>query len=293
MPTGNTTTDALADSLNVVLAGARIVNEYEGVMAQLVDRQTLGEGDGRAWREVAFEKLTAQAITENTVLDNPQQAVDTLTSITLTMTGIQTLLTDEMARRISKKAYGKLGALAQNAMSRKEDADGLVVLDGAVTSLSGAGTTLVSGVIAAASVRATSNSTEPAPLPIRCVLHGFQIKDIWDELTGAIGTYEIGTDAGLTARVFKEGFKGMISNAQIYEDGNIVIDGNDDAKGGVFARDAIILVRGASLRPEMRREPHIGGGSTSLFLYADYAYGERSAGNWLYEVFSDATAPTS
>jgi len=29
-----------------------------------------------------------------------------------------------------------------------------------------------------------------------------------------------------------------------------------------------------------------------LYHYDEYAYGERSSGNWLYEVISDALAPT-
>jgi hypothetical protein len=52
-------------------------------------------------------------------------------------------------------------------------------------------------------------------------------------------------------------------------------------------------VQGRSPRTETRREPHIGGGSTSVFLYDEYAYGERSAGNWLFEVETDATLPTT
>ncbi len=61
----------------------------------------------------------------------------------------------------------------------------------------------------------------------------------------------------------------------------------------MFAQEALILVQGRSPRTETRREPHIGGGSTSVFLYDEYAYGERSAGNWLYEIETDATAPTT
>ena len=44
--------------------------------------------------------------------------------------------------------------------------------------------------------------------------------------------------------MFAEKFQGMISNAQVYEDGNITIDGSDDAKGGVFAQEAIIWFKG-------------------------------------------------
>ena len=291
MPTGNTTTGALADSLPTVIAAARQVSEYEGVMSQLVDRVTLGQGIGNTWNEISLARLTAQSVTESTVLDNPQQLSDTLFALTPSLVGIHTFISDRVALRIDKKAYAQTGTLGQHAVQRRKDTDGIIVLDGAAVSLSGAGTTLVSGVIASAAVRITSNATEPGPLPIRCVLHGFQIKDIWDEVVAGLGTYPV--PEGLTARVFKEGYKGMISNAQIYEDGNITIDGSDDAKGGVFAMKGIVLVQGRTPYTKVREEPHIGGGGTSLFLYDEFIYGERSAGNWLYEIYSDSLSPTS
>jgi len=291
MASGDTITQSLADSLDTVVASARQVREYEGVMPNLVDKVTLGEGTGLSWREVDMAQLTAQAITETTILDNPQQMSDSLRTITPTVTGIQTLITDRVASRLNPKAYAQLGSLAQNAIQRKKDEDGLTVLDGATTSLPGAGNTLTSGHIAAAVYRISSNETEPGNPPYRCVLHGFQIKDIFDEIVNGIGTYNV--PEGLTARVFAEGFRGQIANAQIYEDGNISIDDSDDAKGGVFAQEAIVLVQGRASRATSVRREDIGAGATVVYLYDEYAYGERSAGNWLYEVLSDATAPTS
>jgi len=291
MASGDTITQSLADSLDTVVASARQVREYEGVMPNLVDKVTLGEGTGLSWREVDMAQLTAQAITETTILDNPQQMSDSLRTITPTVTGIQTLITDRVASRLNPKAYAQLGSLAQNAIQRKKDEDGLTVLDGATTSLPGAGNTLTSGHIAAAVYRISSNETEPGNPPYRCVLHGFQIKDIFDEIVVGIGTYNV--PEGLTARVFAEGFRGQIANAQIYEDGNISIDDDDDAKGGVFAQEAIVLVQGRASRATSVRREDIGAGATVVYLYDEYAYGERSAGNWLYEILSDATAPTS
>jgi hypothetical protein len=291
MTTGNTTTGSLADSLPTVISSARIVREQEGVMPQLVDRKKLGEGIGLSWNEVSFAQLTAQSVTESTELNNPQQLSDTLLTITPTVIGIQTIITDRVAARISKNAYAKIGSLAQNAMQRKKDEDGLTVIDSATTSLCGAGSTLTSGHITAAVTRITSNATEPGPMPIRCVLHGYQIKDIFDELISGIGTYTV--PDGVTARVFSEGFRGAIAGAQVYEDGNISIDAFDDAKGGVFSKEGIVLVEGRALRTEPRRRPEIGGGATELFMYDEYAYGERSSGNWLYEILSDAAVPTS
>ena len=291
MAAGDTITQSLTDSLDTVVASARQIREFEGVMPNLVDKITLAEGTGLSWREVSMDALTAQTVTETTVLDNPQQMSDSLMTITPTVTGIQTLITDRVASRLNPKAYAQLGSLAQNAIQRKKDEDGLTVLDGATTSLPGAGNTLTSGHIASAVYRISSNTTEPGNPPYRCVLHGFQLKDIFDEIVQGIGTYNV--PEGLTARVFAEGFRGQIANAQIYEDGNISIITGDDAKGGVFAQEAIILVQGRAPRTATVRREDIGGGATVVYLYDEYAYGERSAGNWLYEIQSDATAPTS
>ena len=294
MAAGDTITQSLADSLDTVVASARQIREYEGVMPNLVDKVTLSEGTGTSWREISMAALNAQNITETTTLDNPQQMSDTVFSITPTVTGIQTLVTDRVASRINSQSYAQLGSLAQNAIQRKKDEDGLTVLDGATTSLSGAGTTLASGVVAAAAYRISSNATEPGNPPYRCVLHGFQIKDLYDELTAGVDTAYRADISGITARVFEEGFRGKIAGVEVFEDGNITIDSTtDDAKGGVFAQEAIVMVQGRAPRTATVRREDIGGGATVVYLYDEYAYGERSAGNWLFEVQSDATAPTS
>ena len=290
MAAGDTITQSLDDSLPVVVAAARQVREFEGVMPNLCDLVTMDEGTGQSWREVSMAQLTAQEVTETTRLDNPQQMSDTLFTITPTVVGIQTLVTDRVAARISPKAYAQVGSLAQNAIERKKDEDGLTVLDGATTELGGSSTTLTSGHISAATYRISSNTTEPGNPPYRCVLHGFQIKDIADEITAGVGTYNL--SEGPTARVFAEKFQGMIAGAQIYEDGNITITSNA-AKGGVFAQEAIVIVQGRAPRTATVRREDIGGGATVLYLYDEYAYGERSSGNWLFEIHSDATAPTS
>ena len=260
-------------------------------MPKLVDRVTLPEGTGLTFDEISLAKLTAQNVTEATILDNPQQIQDTLFSITPTMAAVQTVITDRTKRRISKNVAGKMGELAGNAMERKKDEDGLAILDGATTSLSGAGSTLTSGIIAAAANRIMGNTTERGMPPLYTVLHPFQVKDIQDEVVAGVGTYTI--PEGLTERTFRQGFSGTLFNTEVFLDGNISIDGSDDAKGGVFAKDAIVLVQGFAPRAETERKAGWGGGSDVLYMYDEYAYGERSAGNWLYEIYSDATAPTS
>ncbi len=288
---GWTTTSALADSLDDVRSSARIVREYEGVMPQLVTKETLGEGVGLSWQEIKYNALTAQAVTETTELDNPQQIADSLITITPTVVGLETFITDRVQKRISKKGFAKIGTLGQNAIQRKKDQDGLTLFASATgTSDPGAGNTMVSGYIASAVANITGNTTEPGNPPIRCVLHPFQIKDLYDELVAGIGTYVV--NEGPTARVFSQGFNLPVAGCEIYPDGNITIDGSDDANGGVFAQEGIILVQGRAPRVIDVRNEKRGGGGYHVYHYDEYAYGIRLS-NWVWLMCSDCTAPTS
>lgn len=286
------TTSQLADSLPDIRSSARSTREYEGKMSQLVDKVTLGQGVGLSWNELTYTQLTAQAITETTELDNPQSPSDSLLTITPTVVGLETFITDRVQERISKVGYAQIGKLGQEAHQRKKDEDALSLLaSGGTTTEPGAGNTMTSGYVAAAKARITSNATEPGKAPFYWVAHGYHIKDIFDELIAGVGTSVI--PEGITARVYQEGFKLPIAGVEVYEDGNIAVDGSDDAIGGVFAKTAIVLVQGRAPRVVTVRNEKRGGGGDHVYHYDEYAYGERSSGNWLYRMKADATAPTS
>ncbi len=287
MPTsGWTTTASLEDSLDDIRSSARIVREQEGVMPQLVEKQTLGVGMGQTWQELKYEKLTAQAVTETTELDNPQQLADSIISIEPTVVGLETFLTDRVQLRISKVGYAKIGTLGQNAIERKKDEDGLVLFASANTgSDPGSGVTLASGYIASAAANIRGNTTEPGHDPIRCVLHPFQIHDLYSELVAGVGSYVV--TEGPTARVFSQGFTLPVAGCEIYPDGNI-----SSGKGGVFAQDGIILVQGRAPKVVTVRNEKRGGGGDHVYHYDEYAYGERLS-NWIYLMESDVTAPSS
>ncbi len=290
MPNGPLHMNDLQDSIPYVLQSARTIREYDGVMVRLSDHVILGNNQGPDWHEISLSQLVAQGITETTNLNNPQSITDTLLTITPVMVGVQTIITDRTMRRISSNVAAKIGKLAQEAIQRKKDEDGLTALDGATTSLGGAGTTMTSGLVSAAAARIRGNPTEAGKGPLYTVLHPFQLKDIQDELIQGVGTYAI--PAGLTEEVFRRGFKGTLFDTEVYTDGNITIDASDDAKGGVFVREALILVDGKSPWTETDRLGRYGGGANELILYDEYAWGERSAGNWLYEIYTDASNPS-
>ena len=293
MASGITVTGSLTDSQDQILDSARIRREYPPQVARLCERHTLDENTGLSWEEAELNRFTAQSVTETTVLENAQQYADTLQTYTPTVTGLTTIVTDRVYRRLSKKSIAKMGTQVMDAINRKKDLDGLSAIDGFTNSQPGAGTSLASSTIAAAKVNISSNTTEGATGPCRGVLHGFQLHDLLTEMVQPIGSYPV--PDGLTEAMYREGFMGKVDNVDLFEDGNIVIDSSADSKGGVFVSMAMLLIQGHGIRKETKRRPELGGGADQMWVYDEYIFGERlsnSSSVFGWEIYSDATAPT-
>ena len=289
MATGDNSTLVLADSLDSVSASARSRRMYEQVVPQLVDQVTLDSNSGTSWTELLYENLTASAIDETTLNENFQRYDDSSLSITPQLVQITTFVTDKAKRNLSSLGLAQMGALAGNAMMRKKDDDGITALDTSAIEMGANGTPISVGDVAAARYRITSNATERGGVTgISFVGHGFVIKDMFDELTAGIGTYP--TPAGVSASVFAGGFNLPIAGVAIFEDGNIPIVGTD-SKSYVFAKEAWVLVSGMTIKTEVERMPRRGGGGEAVTMTDEFAYGQRSSGNWSIEIASDATVP--
>lgn len=293
MAAGITTSGTLSDSKNAVVADARIVREYEGVWMRTCEKQSLADGTGDYWQRVTLDQMTAQDITETTENTNSQQYGDTVFSMTPEMTQILIKVTDRTYRRIASLVKAKMGTAAGNAMARKKDEDYLALFSTFSTAVQpGSGVSMSYGYISAAKNRISSNTTEASMAKIHTVLHGFQWKDIWDEVV-QIGTYPV--PVGMTAEMFARGPQpvGTIAGSTGYEDGNITITSNN-ARGATHSVEGVIALQGAGIKSETRRDPAYGGGADELFMTDEYAFGEfNSAAGWAFGHLSDATAPTS
>jgi len=297
MTTGRTTTGSLADSLPTIIAEARVVREFPGQVPKLADRYRLSEGEGLDWNEIALSQMEAQNVTETTLLDNPQQYADLLLTITPTVTGITTIVTDRTYRRISKNVAGQMGGVAQAAIERKKDEDGLTTLDGSTINLGATATPVEFSDFAHAVDRVSiGDANEPSNSPIYGVLHAYHLTDIKDQIVAGVGTYAV--PSGMTEETFKRGFSGTLGGANIFVDGNIPTNQGGvtaDANSYIFARFGLILVEGHSPRTATKRREEYGGGADQLFLYDEYQYGERLAagttGAFIAEILGDATAP--
>jgi hypothetical protein len=295
MAVGETTTGSLTDALPSIIADARIVKENAGTWQRTCDVRRQKANTGLNWQEFALSQIAAQDITETTNNRNFQQLAGTLFSVEPTMSQIILKITDRTFRKLSSIVIGKFGSLSGNAMIRKDDEDYLALFSTFATTASpGAGNPLSFGHIAAAKSNITSNTTEPSLAEVFSVLHGFQIKDIQDEVLAGVGTYTI--PEGMTADVFRMGFSGTVAGSNVFEDGNITIDSNTDAPGATHSREGVVAIIGLDRKPETDRDLYFGGGADVISLVSEKAFAERKSGTtqvWAYLHLSDATAPTS
>lgn len=264
------------------------------MVAKLFEYHKLDENSGLSWEEIELGRFTAQAITETTRLNNYQQYADTLKTVTPTVSGLATLVTDRVYARISKPVIAQMAMLMQEALERKKDGDCLTTIDGATNSQPGAGNTLTTGVLTAHVANIRGNTTEGADEPVYHVLHEFQAKDILDEIVAGVGTYPL--PAGITEQVWKMGLRGEVAGGLLYTDNNIGIDSADDAKGGSFVRKGGLFIQGREKRKPTVRDEEYGGGADKVFLYEEYIPSERTPNATsvlIRETYSDALAPTT
>ena len=293
---GETTSSSLSGALPTMIQDARIIREFDGVWQRTTDKRTLGRGQGYTWNEFSLDQINAQDITETTTNDNAQTLSGQLLSSTPQMAQIKVEITDRTFAKIAAVVSSKLGGLAGNAMRRKKDEDYLGLFSGFATTASpGAGNPMSFGHVTAAVANVTSNATESfGEDNIFTILHGFGVKDIQDEILAGVGTYTVPT--GMTADVFMRGFRGSIAGSNVFVDGNIVIDGSDDANGATHHRNGVVSIQGMAMKTETRRDPSFGGGADEVFITDEYSFVERtSAGTQVaaYLHLHDATAPTS
>ena len=296
MAAGETISGSLSDALPDIIADARIVKEDDPrTWRRTCDVRQQVEGSGLNWTEFALAQLSGQGITEATDNRNFQQLSGTLLSVEPTMSQIIVKITDRTYRKIAKIVSGKFGTLAGNAMERKQDEDYLALFATfATTNSPGSGNPMSFGYVSSAVANITSNPTETSTAECYTVLHGFQAKDIQDEVTAGVGTYTV--PVGLTEEVFRKGFGGTIAGSNLFVDGNITPNATPDADGATHSREGVVCAVGMEIKKETGRDLYFGGGADVLSLVNEYAFVERLSGTtqvWCYRHQSDATAPTS
>ena len=301
-----TTKSSVGDSIPTEFIAAENLKTQEGaVMRNLVQNVVLPLGEGGVYEETEMTRAIAYALTEGVDMAQMQEITDSTVEITPGEVGAQVGPSDLATAQFTKRANlpRLLGQILGNAIITKEDVDLLSLLDGFTVALGSAGSALTSGYIMAAgsaigaggqaAAAITAGTPEPAPDPIHGVFNDNMMHTVNKELSIGIATTSgvqiPGTD--YSVEVLKNAAVRRIGGVNVFIDNNMGKDASDDAKGGVFSKQALRFVRfGGGPKMEPDRDPS--GRMTEMNIVEVYGTGEWKDA-WGREMLFDAASATS
>ena len=272
-----TTSTTLDDLFANIIAQARFTAEEESLMLGLVTRYDIAGNEGKVIQVPKYPAITAAALTEGTDMTSTTVSTSSV-DITVAEVGAQVVLTDLAAMGSGNPAQ-ELGTVLGNAIATKMDIDLLALFDGFSASIGAAAQEITVADLfkAAATLRNAKAQGE-----IFAVVHPFHAYQLKANLTNTFANPN-GGDAQNTAMA--NSYVGTIAGVDIYESANIVIDGNDDAKGAVFSREALAIAMKRDFQIETQRDASLR--AFELNATAIYGVGELDD-TYGVEMFFDA-----
>lgn len=287
---------SLEDMSKIIVAEAIANVEESAPMADLVSRYDIPSGSKQVNVPI-WGRQSAVALTEGVDIAVPQQVTATIVNLTASEHGILSFISDRLRHENNENVLSAVGTMHGRAVGRLLDSDLITLMDSFSTSVPGSGTAAAVQTIAGAVAYLRTNNNDaygPAPSKPHAVLHPEQIRRLTEDVAGFDGSGVRNNNAipeGPSADVIKSYWRGNdpIFGVPIYEDGNISVSSNN-AKGGVFAREALALAMEIEIHAEEERDASLRG--TEVVTVG--TWGESVIVNvWGVEIFSLASASTT
>jgi len=256
-----TTSTTLDDLFVNIIAQARFTAEEQSLMMGLVTRYDIGADAGKTIQVPKYPAIAAADLTEGTDMSSTTVSTSSIT-ITVQEVGAQVVLTDVAAMGSGNPAE-ELGTVLGNSIATKMDKDLIALFDGFSSALGGAGTEITVADLFKAAATLRSNKVTGR---MSAVVHPFQAYQLKANLTNTFANPNAGI-AQNTAMV--NAFVGTIAGIDIYESANLTIDGSDDAKGAVFAPEALAI----AMKRDFKIEPQRDASLRAFELNATAVYG--------------------
>ena len=256
-----TTSSTLDDLFVNIVAQARFTAEEQSLLRNLVTVYNIDAQAGKTVQVPKYPSISAAALTEGT--DMSSTAVSTSSvAITVAEVGAQVLLTDLAAMGAGNPAE-ELGTVLGNAIATKMDQDLIALFDGFSSSLGATTTELTAAYLfqAAATLRANKVMGR-----IVGVFHPYQTYALKANLTN---TFANPNGGDLQNEAMRNGYVGTIAGIDIFESANVAIDGSGDAKGAIFAPQALAL----AMKRDFNIEPQRDASNRAWELNATAIYG--------------------
>lgn len=255
------TTTTLDDLFVNIVAQARFTAEEQSLLRNLVTVYNIEAQPGVTIQVPKYPAVAAANLTEGTDMTSTTVSTSSV-SVTVGEVGAQVFLTDLAAMGAGNPA-DELGTVLGNAIATKMDVDAIGLFDGFSTSLGATTTELTVAYLfqAAAILRANK-----APGRLVGVFHPYQTYALKANLTN---TFANPNGGDLQNEAMRTGYVGTIAGIDIFESSNVAVDGSGDAKGAVFAPEAIAM----AMKRDFNMEPERDASNRGFELNATAIYG--------------------
>ena len=270
-------TSNLSNGQRIFIESAKEAFEPAAPDPDLIDGERIETGV-KQWDISTFSRLSqATALTEGVDLSDVQQLSTNTLQLTPAEHGMIVTISNRLKRRQGDSSVvGVAGRQIGGSLRRRQASDVIALYDGFSKSVVGASTTLdITHFRGAVAYLLTDNDTAygPAPMPLQAALHIEQISDIIADISDP-GTTEART--GLSAEMLQRWWRGSdrLYGIPIYHSGNISLDSADDAKGAIFAQEALYMV--IANDADVTEEDDNSLRATEYGIFQEWAEGERA-----------------
>ena len=291
-------TSNLTNGQRIMIASAKEAFAPAAPDPDLIESERIPTGV-KQWDISTYARLTdAQALTEGVDLSSVQQLSTNTLQLTPAEHGILVTLSNRLIRRQGDSSVVTVAGRQIGASLRRRMAKDVIALyDGFSKSTPGATNALdITHFRGAVAYLMTDNNSTfgPAPMPVQAALHVEQISDIIADISdpstvaaGSSGTAT--TRNGLSAEMLQRWYRGTdrLYGVGVVHSGNIERDSGDDAKGAIFAKEALYMV--IANAADVTEEEDNSLRAKEYGIFQEWAEGERADAHGV-EIFSDAAA---
>ena len=258
------TTGSLENAQNIIIAAARYTEEHNAPAMNLIEQFTLPKGS----KQVTVPKvgqMSMQDLTDGVDIVDEEDIGMTTVDLTASEVGAKIILTDKLVRQSAENVFSMIGRQLGDGMARKKDVDVLSLYSGFSTDFGAAGRSMTLANVASAIAYAKGKKFGSN---VYIVQHPFAVFDIANTAVTASTTYPV--PVGWSADLLGNFFSGLrpINGVPIFEDGNITIDGSDDAVGVVADKSALAVLKSVDMNKEQDRDISLR--ATEVVITADY-----------------------
>jgi hypothetical protein len=281
------TTGNLENAQKIIIAASRYTEEHNAPAMNLIEQFNLPAGNKQVTVPKVGQMSMSDLVDGQDIIDEEDIGMTTV-DLTASEVGAKIIITDKLSRQSAENVFSIIGRQLGDGMARKKDTDVTALYSGFGTDIGAAGRSMslanVSATVAYAKGKKFGSQ-------VYIVQHPFAVWDIANTAVTASATYPV--PAGWSADLLGNFFSGLrpINGVPIFEDGNITIDGSDDAVGVCADKTALAVLKSVDTRTERQRDASLR--ATEVVMTADYGVFELDDSKGVALTLDASTPATS